>query len=772
MGWLTTLFSPFTLNPAVAAAGAGLVAAPILIHLINRMRYRKVKFAAMEFLLASQQKNRRRVLIEQLLLLLLRVLIVVGMILLLARLVLDPSALALIRAGAKTHHVVLLDDSGSMRSRTGGATAFDAAKDVVRNLVSGAARESDSQMLTLILLSGAKRNEAFFTEREINEEFLNELDAKLENVTCTHQALDLADGLEAARQRLAPEQAGGRLLHVLSDFRRSDWTDQPGLLNGVTDLGKSGVAVNLVRVVGDETPNLAVTSVSGDLGTAAAGVPVRLRVGVTNFGATVAENVTVGVTQDKLKLPIAERLAKVEPGTEVFTEFDVAFQTPGRHALRVELGGDALAADDQRYSAVDVAPSHPVLVIDGTPGQGDGPGLLADALAPVPGLSGVAPRIESVDFLRRSPLREFRAIVLVNVPSLPPDALRALEGYVRSGGGLAWFLGDAVQPAYYNTQLYAGGEDQPPGDAKKSAAGLFPVPLAPAKITRERNPESQSLDIEFRTVGRFTPFARGLAKYWHGLHVANLIPPAEGWERNDDRRADGVTTVASLKGGEPLILEHRFGEGRVVTVLTSAGQDWTNWPRQAMYVPFMLELFKEIASRPEQAESRVSGTPLTFDLPAAEYDPDIRIERPDGSPASLRATPRQVGPKTDGAKIDGEEPELRLQAVYADTDEPGIYKVLLTPASGGALQETWYAVNAPLSESRLRLADPAAIRKQIAGASNVTLRDPGDSGWLRVRETGREARLALVVALIALLVVEQALAYRLSYHPKAPARAI
>src|ERR687890_439173 len=107
MGWLTTFFSPFTLNPAVAAAGAGLVAAPILIHLINRMRYRKVRFAAMEFLLASQQKNRRRVLIEQLLLLLLRVLVVIGMILLLARLVLDPSALALIRAGAKTHHVVL-----------------------------------------------------------------------------------------------------------------------------------------------------------------------------------------------------------------------------------------------------------------------------------------------------------------------------------------------------------------------------------------------------------------------------------------------------------------------------------------------------------------------------------------------------------------------------------------------------------------------------------------------------------------------------------------
>ncbi|HEX6985682.1 MAG TPA: BatA domain-containing protein [Planctomycetaceae bacterium] len=764
MAWLTNLFAPFTLNPAVAATGAGLVAAPILIHLINRMRYRRVKFAAMEFLLASQQKNRRRVLIEQLLLLLLRVLIVAGIILLIARLVLDPSALALLRAGAKTHHVVLLDDSGSMRSRAGESTAFEEAKGIVRKLVAEAARESDSQQLTLILLSQAKGNAAFFTEKDIDDDFLNELDTKLENVAATHQAFDLRDGLEAARQRLLPERSGARLLHVLSDFRRSDWLDQPGLLSEVADLGKSGVAVNLVRVVGDETPNLAVTTVAGDLETAAAGVPVRVRVGVTNFGAAVAEDVAVGVTQDKQKLPLSERFAKIEPGQEVFTELDVAFQTPGRHALRLELGDDPLPADNQRFAAVDVAASHPVLVIDGTPGQSDGPGLLADALAPVPGLSGVSPRIEPVDFLRRNPLREFRAIYLVNVPSLPPDAVRALEEYVRAGGGLAWFLGDAVRPDFYNAELHRPRGEQD-GAADGEPIGLFPVPLAQAKASRALNPESQAVDITFRPIGRFAPFAAELGKYWRGTHVSTYLPAAETWERDDDRRADGVTTVARLKGGEPLILSHRFGQGRVLTVLTSAGQAWTNWPRQFIYVPFVLESFKELASRPSGSESLDAGAVLSFRLPAAEYDPEIRIERPDGTALPVRATPAEAAGGSGG------EAGLTLHASYRDTDEPGIYKVLTAPASGGALQETWYAVSAPLSESRLRLADPDTMRKQLAGASNVTLREPGDLDWLRVREAGREARLILVLALVALLVAEQALAYRLSYHPKAPARA-
>ncbi len=58
------------LHPSfVLPVGAALLTVPVIIHLINRLRFRRVRFAAMEFLLKSQQRNRRRLLIEQLLLL-------------------------------------------------------------------------------------------------------------------------------------------------------------------------------------------------------------------------------------------------------------------------------------------------------------------------------------------------------------------------------------------------------------------------------------------------------------------------------------------------------------------------------------------------------------------------------------------------------------------------------------------------------------------------------------------------------------------------------
>src|SRR5262245_43889362 len=124
--WLSSLF----LHPEFVVPGLALVSLPVIIHLINRMRYRRVRWAAMEFLLASQQRNRRRLLLEQLLLLLLRLLAVAGLVALIARPMVNPELFRLFQ-GQQTHHVVLVDDSGSMRDRWAETSAFDEALKVV-----------------------------------------------------------------------------------------------------------------------------------------------------------------------------------------------------------------------------------------------------------------------------------------------------------------------------------------------------------------------------------------------------------------------------------------------------------------------------------------------------------------------------------------------------------------------------------------------------------------------------------------------------------------
>src|SRR5437868_2073607 len=128
--------------PAVAA---GAIAIPVIIHLINRRRFKIVPWAAMKFLLAAQKQTRKRMRIEQLLLLLVRVLIIacllLGMIAVMgwseeylwgnpvARFVFDGIGLGGMGKGGqrtqRVHHIFVFDASLSMNQKgTTDDTAF------------------------------------------------------------------------------------------------------------------------------------------------------------------------------------------------------------------------------------------------------------------------------------------------------------------------------------------------------------------------------------------------------------------------------------------------------------------------------------------------------------------------------------------------------------------------------------------------------------------------------------------------------------------------
>ena len=69
------------LNPLLLWA-LPLAAVPILIHLLNRRRFQRVRWAAQEFLLAALKRNRKRLRMEQWLVLLLRTLAVILLVIL------------------------------------------------------------------------------------------------------------------------------------------------------------------------------------------------------------------------------------------------------------------------------------------------------------------------------------------------------------------------------------------------------------------------------------------------------------------------------------------------------------------------------------------------------------------------------------------------------------------------------------------------------------------------------------------------------------------
>lgn len=748
------------LNPAMFWPAAALIAVPIIIHLIHRLRYRRVRFAAMEFLLASQRRNQQRVFFEQLLLLLSRIALIILLGLLIARFMLDPGELSLFQ-GAKSHHVIVLDDSASMQDRGTDGSVFDDAKDLVRRIVAEGAQRPGTQQLTLILMSRPRESLAGLSERDIDDALLTEVIDRLEILECTHRSCDPAEALEAALERLQNDRAVERVVHVLSDFRRRDWFDNKAAATAMRGLAEIDAGLNLVRCVGTEHQNLGIVGLEGDIEVAAAGVPVEFRATVQNFGERTANDVRAQIFVNGQRLPRTVDLETVPAGESVTRSFSVVFDRPMAHTLALKLADDPYPLDDERHLAVDVPVDNPVLVIDGSRGA-DQALFVADALAADTSVTGMSAVIHSPEDLRKMELNRFHAIYLLNVAELAPDALVALKDYVARGGGLAWFLGDQVRPAFYNDQLYAEG------------AGLFPVQLesAPAFLPRLETDSSVpdivpgDNDIFRILTGEENPFLDAV--------IVNHYYAAKEDEEGAETAADTVSTVevlATLRNGDPFMLEHEYGAGRVLTCMTTAGPligpnqlNWNNWangPGKISYVVMQLELAKAIARRDRSLPPATVGEPIARQLNRAEYRDEVEVITPDDQATRVRALPPEQ------AGVDGEEAAAddvsRLELTFRETDEPGFYRLTLLPHDREP-EVQLYAYNVPISESELPLVKEEQLRRELGEDVAFSLQPFGEFEWIRSESPGYEMRWALLMALLLIGMAEQWMASRFSYQ--------
>src|SRR2546421_10146542 len=131
-----TLLASMFVSPWFAAAGAALASIPIIIHILNRRRFKVVKWAAMEYLLQAMRKNRRRLKFEQWLLLAVRCALLALVGLALARpLGCENNTLASLAGQRNGLHVFVIDNSYSMSfeaDRPGAKTHLDQAKLIAR----------------------------------------------------------------------------------------------------------------------------------------------------------------------------------------------------------------------------------------------------------------------------------------------------------------------------------------------------------------------------------------------------------------------------------------------------------------------------------------------------------------------------------------------------------------------------------------------------------------------------------------------------------------
>lgn len=783
----------FSSSPNVwAGLITGAIAIPILIHLINLVRHKTVRWAAMEFLLKSHKRNRNYIWLKQVLLLLARIAILLLALMLLGQVGCDGDRISRLLGGRWTHHYVLLDDSFSMAQRgdnENAPTAFDRAKSTL-SLIAGRAKDRQNQKFTLLRYSKVPLGE-MASDEERDPIVKNQANgptgddspwlADVENILVDSQFDTLLEtvkgslevswfnvGIDAALTRvktLVDERTDeNAIVYVLSDFRKKDWESAKQVaddLNAIAGSGNAGGAVELINCATAGTANVAIVDLQAMGNVRVAGAPLMMQLKVKNFGAEGVGKVQVAVSTTSFNQPnIPESLnarkedlptvfiAEIAPGETQIRNFPVFFETPGTHAVTAELGVDGLTVDNRRDCTIDLVASSKVLIVDDARQRHSN--FLSLALSP-DGSTGIDPIFATKDFLRDvtpEELQAFDVIFLMDVASLDDRAVKRMESFCRSGGGVAFFAGPKSEIGFYN-RLYRQGQ------------GIYPIELEqPVAVIEDQSAMTTDFQTDVHPI--FAPVNRQKNTLLDLVDIETVIAPTRSWLL---KKPDAAEIIASVRGDRkrPLFVTSRFGKGQVIACTTTAGPVWNNWARNATFPPIMLLMQDFLASGRQAKNDQLVQTPFVISVDRSAFLPKAQILKPFGYDQPREQSELKLASSQGGAlthQISGFA--TTHGADNFDVRRPGVYDVWLQRRSGDYLVIR-KSFNVDVTESNLQQMTAATLVSRLDAAQPVFSQWNSFNPEPDIRQASSLTRFFLI-SLTLLLIAEQVLAYASSYH--------
>lgn len=773
------------LTPGFLLAGGLLAAIPLVIHFLNRRRFREQSWAAMSFLLAAMKKNRRRLRFEQWLLLAVRCLVLALLGLALARPVGCGGEGALSGLARQSGlQVLVIDDSYSMgyegRAGSGGGveTHFERAKAVAGAVITGLVTGGDA-----VAVVTASRPARVLVAPTFDLEAAR---GAVERLELSSMPTDVVGALRAATELGRSGVGGGaavRVLRVLSDGTRASLVSGAGE-GGRGEGGELGQAVReasgaFTRVVyhhlgvSDQRSGAVLSlDVGGAAGTGGGVVTVRglgsgqtLRAEARGFGAGAGEGLgrVVQWRVDEAVLPAGGGDVRLTEAGEVLTATQVRFASAGMRVAEVRLvGEDRLAVDTVRWRVVEALEGVRVLLVEGERGAGplgSSGAFLRLAMSPELGAGGaggggMSPLdVEVVSDLELGsrPMGEYRVIVLAGVGQVSEAVADQLRRFVEGGGVLVVFAGEGVSMEGYNRVLVP--------------RGLVPGPL----VRRMTAADGGAFTFDFSPTGNLHPMLSVLrGEERSGLDTAQVYVYLQmelGGEGGVN--AERVLSFAGEGVGDPAITTHGLGVGRVVFVATSAGADgWTSLPGKPVFVTLVQEM-------------------ISRSLPPRGGWLNLTV----GDRLEVRAGGGGVGGE-EGVRLVGvptlTDPRGQLVAMSAEGESgvwrsevlrrAGVYRLSGVAVSGG--EETGsgaggggggvpVAVNVDAAaEGDVRTMDRGAVGAVLmAGGGRVeVVGDELPAEGLAEADRGADWGWAVLAAVLGLVVLESVLAMRFGHY--------
>ena len=528
-------------------------AIPVVVHLFNLRRYRKVYFSNVERIEELRDETRRQSRLRDILLLVCRIMTIVFLVLAFAQ----PTVINDSRQVHGSSAVsIYVDNSMSMRLTDSEGILLQRAKEKAKE-TAAAYKHSDLFQLITDDMDGSQFR---WMSRD---EFLLALD----EIDITPVTTPLSTIVARQHDFLAQSHAANRYAYIISDMQQST-SDLESLPDDTT------ATTTIIPIAASGAANIYFDTLFTDAPAYHRGSVITVHAVLTNSGETAVEKVPVRLFAAGIQRAMTSTDLPAHGAVELTMTFVADME--GAADCYVETTDYPLTFDDRLYFSVNISSSMAVLAI-GQPNEYIAKLFASDSLASYKHIDQ-----REVDY---ATLDDYNLIIVNEPKQIPSGLADALQHYVDGGGTLLLIPASDGDITSYNNLL---AQVQAPRLASWSA-----------------------------TTAKGTALYRDAALYRGVFHSSKTddmeMPTVKGHYRLSSSESTIHEPLIALADGDSYLSATTYGEGCLYLFASPLTAEHSDLMQQALFVPTILNM--AIFSRTQQMPYYTFDHPHPIPLP-------------------------------------------------------------------------------------------------------------------------------------------------------------
>lgn len=572
------------LNPAILF---GLLAAsiPVIIHLFNLRKLKKIEFSTLAFLKELQKNKIRKIKLKQWILLALRVLIILFVVMAFARPALQSIQIGGTTSTAKTTAIFILDNTFSMSVVDQKGSYFNQAKEIINQVIS---QLQEGDEVGLVLVSNPK------LENKLTSN-LSEFIKNVDQLDLSYSSGDLNSTIIKASQIISESKNFNKEIYILSDFQKNKITKE-NLSNDLSELLNESIRLYSFDLSDKDVFNLSVDELKINNQIFEKDKPVSFSVTITNNSNQDVNSAVVSLFIDDERA--AQKSFDVNAGQSTIVEIEAVPKSAAFIDVVAEIETDEIEQDNKRFASLFIPEKISVGMFSENPTDL----TFVELALQTAGETQYAIDKKTINQITSQQLNKYLTIIL-STNSLP-SGIEQVKNYLNNGGGLILFPASASDAVKLN-QFY-------------SLLGLGINSSFVGKIN------NSDLKIKFDKTDFNHPIFQNI--FQNDEKKKYESPELNAYYKI----TSSGNQIISLVDESSFLSEYKMGKGKVFVFNSSPVLSWSDFPIKSIFAPLINKSVAYLSSKERDANVFLAGEEVNLNLKSTNLS-QLKIVKPDKS---------------------------------------------------------------------------------------------------------------------------------------------